>query len=278
MIKRILVALDPDSDTLSATKYATDIAQLFDAQVTGLAVVDLQSIEASSRGGGIGSFYYAKKLEEKLTAESRQQARLLLEEFEHDMAGSGVNISEIVQEGVPFERIVEDMKYYDILVIGNDPHFFYAHPKKDTHTLARVVKRTIGPTLAVGKEHREVRTALVAYDGSDASARAARRFIHMHPFGYVKVHLVNVAGKKKKEAELKLNLMSSYLSVHGFDVTSVCLTGSNAAKEIIRYAEDVSVDLIVAGAHSVSAIARLAFGSTTSAFLHNSPVPVFLDN
>ncbi len=278
MIKRILVALDPDSDTLAATQYAIDIAQLYEAEVTGLAVVDLESIESSSRGGGIGSFYYAKKLAEKLTEETRQKARLLIEEFEQDMAGSGVNVSEVVEEGVPFERIVEDMKYYDLLIIGDDPHFFYAHPKKDTHTLARVVKNTIGPTLVVGKEHRDVKSALIAYDGSNASARAVRRFVHLAPFGNVKLTAVTVAGKKKDEAELMLNLLSSYLKAHGFDCETVCITGSNPAKEIIRYAEDISADVLVAGAHSVSAISRIAFGSTTNALLHDSPIPVLVDN
>ena len=57
MIKKILVALDPDMDTPVATRYAADIAQRHDAEVTGLAVVDMGSIEASSRGGGIGSMY-----------------------------------------------------------------------------------------------------------------------------------------------------------------------------------------------------------------------------
>ena len=278
MIKRILVALDPDSDTLAATRYAIDVAQLYDAEVTGLAVVDLQSIESSSRGGGIGSFYYAKKLEEKLTADTRKRARILLEEFEADMAGSGVGISEIVQEGVPFERIVEDMKYYDLLIMGKDPHFFYAHPKKDTQTLARVVKNTVGPTMVVGTEHREVKNVLIAYDGSTSSARAARTFINLRPFGDVDVHLVNVAGKEREESELMLNLMASFFESHGFKTASVSLTGTNTAKEIITYASDIAADLLVAGAHSVSSISRLAFGSTTRSLLKQSPVPLFLDS
>ena len=62
MIKRILVALDTDSDTPSATRYATEIASRYDAELTGLAVVDTGSIDAGSRGGGVGSMYYAEKL------------------------------------------------------------------------------------------------------------------------------------------------------------------------------------------------------------------------
>ncbi len=47
MIRRILVALDLDSDTTVATRYALEIARRFGARVTGVAVVDMGSIEAS---------------------------------------------------------------------------------------------------------------------------------------------------------------------------------------------------------------------------------------
>ncbi len=148
MIKKILVALDPDSDTPVATQYAVEIARRYDAEVTGLAVVDMGSIETSTRGGGIGSMYYGEQLRKKLTASARATAQELIEAFVRAMEGTGVRHGELVQEGVPFRRIVEDMNYHDLLVVGRDPHFFYSHPEKETETLARVVKETIGPTLA----------------------------------------------------------------------------------------------------------------------------------
>ena len=40
MIKKILVALDLDTDTPVATRYALDIAERYGASLTGLAVVD----------------------------------------------------------------------------------------------------------------------------------------------------------------------------------------------------------------------------------------------
>ena len=40
MVKRIVVALDPNGDKPVATKYAIRLAKRFDASMTGLAVVD----------------------------------------------------------------------------------------------------------------------------------------------------------------------------------------------------------------------------------------------
>jgi len=159
MIKRILVALDPDSDTQTATRYAVEIARRTGARVSGLAVVDMGSIDSTAIGGGIGSMYYAEKLREKLTEEARSKASELTSRF--DKLAQGVEHIELVEEGVPFERIVEDMKYHDLLIVGDDPHFFYAHPKSKTETLIHVIENTIGPTLVVKKKYRSVERVLM---------------------------------------------------------------------------------------------------------------------
>ncbi len=155
MIKRILVALDPGTDSLVGTQFAIHIARATGARITGLAVVDTEHIESSSRGGGIGSMYYAEKLRENLTQETREHARKLINDFEMNVEGSGVDHIEMMEEGVPFQRIVEDMKYHDLLVMGSDPHFFYSHPKQRTNTLAGVFHNTIGPSLIVPAQYRE---------------------------------------------------------------------------------------------------------------------------
>ena len=147
MIKKILVALDTDTDTPVATRYALEIAQRHEAEVVGLAVVDMGSIEASSRGGGIGSMYLMEKIQVNLTTEARAVARQLTDDFRQAMEPAGVPFDVQVEEGVPFERIVEDMKYFDLLIVGKEPHFFYSHPEEKTKTLVRVVKNTVGPTL-----------------------------------------------------------------------------------------------------------------------------------
>ncbi|HMB93522.1 MAG TPA: universal stress protein [Rhodothermales bacterium] len=280
MIKKILVALDPDTDTPVATRYAQQIAQRYDAAVTGLAVVDMGSIEASSRGGGIGSMYLMEKVQKELTEEARQRARDLTKQFDEAMANSGVTYHVEVAEGAPFERIVEDMKYQDLLIVGRDPHFFYSHPETSTKTLVRVVRDTIAPTLVVPDTYRAIERVLITYDGSTASARAMRRFAHLQPFGTdVQVEILNVhSGKESEGSRLALEMAKGYLNVHGYEPHATSLQGSNAAKEIFDFAEHFEADLLVAGAHSVSMWRKLAFGSTTASLLEKCELPLFLDN
>jgi nucleotide-binding universal stress UspA family protein len=279
MIKKILVVLDADSDTAVAIRYATEIAKRFDASVTGLAVVDLGSISSGSKGGGIGSFYYAEKLREKLTAETRVKARELIETFESTVADAGIKHVEMVQEGVPVQRIVEDMKYHDLLVIGRDPHLFYVHPKKETpDTLASVVKATVSPSIVVSDSYTTIRRLVVAYDGSLASARTVRDYAYLKPFGPdVSVHLINVYDKDSSESELMLSLLKGYLAAHGIEATAASLKSDDARTAILDYSRDMDADMLAIGSHSVSGIKRIAFGSITEKLLKECPLPLFLN-
>jgi len=277
MIKRILVALDTDSDTPVATRYASEIADRYDAEIVGLAVVDTGQIEAASRGGGVGSMYYGEKLKENLTEETREKAAELLSEFHAALKGTGIPHVETVEEGVPFRRIIEDMKYHDLLVIGRTPHFFYGHPEEKTKTLAKVVNETTAPTLVVGDAHRPVKRVLIAYDGSEAASRTVKYFTHLKPFGAdVQIDALHVHKGNERESRLILGLLASYLEKHGFVVGQTSIGENGVAEQISDYARDSGVDIVVAGAHSVSMLRKLAFGSTTQKLLNECPTPLFL--
>lgn len=279
MIKKILVALDPDTDTPVATRYAQQIAQRYAAEVTGLAVVDMGSIEASARGGGIGSMYLMEKVQKELTEEARQHARELTKQFDEAMTNSGVAYHVEVAEGAPFERIVEDMKYQDLLIVGRDPHFFYSHPETSTKTLVRVVRDTVAPTLVVPNTYRDIERVLVTYDGSNASARAMRRFVHLQPFGTdVQVEILNVYSGESEGSRLALEMAKAYLKAHGYNAHTTGLQGSDATAEILNFADRFEADLLVAGAHSVSTWRKLAFGSTTASLIRKCELPLFLDH
>lgn len=278
MIKRILVALDQDSDTPVATEYAIRIARQTGAKLTGLAVVDTRGIEDSSRGGGIGSFYYADKLRENLTAETREKARELIDIFERKVEESDVEHVELVEEGVPYARIVEDMKYHDMLIVGIDPHFFYGHPKQHTDTLAGIFNNTIGPCLITTRVYRDVKIALFASDGSNHSARTLRRFIHLSPFGReVKINVLHVHKKDNVDAVLHMEMTKSYLADHGYTSTMISMLDQKPGKCICEQATSINADLIIAGATAHHGILGTKLGNTTRYLIENSPVALFMD-
>jgi len=283
MIKRILVALDPDEDTLVAIKYAAALAQRHGAAVSGLAVIDVKHIAtAVGPGGAIGGMYYAEQSRQHMTDQARETARGLLQTFDALLGQAGVPHGERVEEGVPVQQVIDDMKYHDLLVIGRSSHFFYNRPDKETNTLAQVVKRAIAPTLVVGGSYHDVHRILLAYDGSDASARTMQRFAQLKLFGVgVPIEIVHVRAndseRERATSELLLSQGAAFLRAHGFDnVVETSRDGGKPGEKLIEHASHIEADLIVAGAHSVSAMRRMAFGSTTHSLLTLSSHPLFL--
>lgn len=280
MIRRILVVLDADSDTPVAIQYAADIAHLHAAEITGLALIDMVSIGASSVGGGIGSLYLQEKVRATLTSEARDVANSLAVRFRETLRQAHVPGHARIEDGAPIERIAEDLNYHDVLVVGKVPHFFYSHPEQATVTLEDVVRRSVGPTLVAPEAHRPVERVLVAYDESPASSRALRRFLNLRPFGTeVAVEILNVHGKgERSQSQLALQRAQAFMQVHGFGAGIISVQSANPNEEIMEYVERSNADLLVVGAHVVSPLVKLTSGSTTASFLQTVPVPLWLDN
>jgi nucleotide-binding universal stress UspA family protein len=281
MIKRILIALDPDEDTPIATQYAISLAKSNNASVTGLAVVDTSNIYPTAIVGDPDQTHHARNLWEELTEESRKVAGKLLNKFRATIEESGVRHTEITKEGASYERIIEGMKYHDLLVVGRDSHFFYNEPKQETKTLAQVVKNGASPTLIVTHHFEEVKKVLIAFDGSIPAARSLKSFAHLKPFGdNVAIELLHIQDQEETDGQSDniLDFASDYLVEHGFkSVARKILTKEKISHQILQRSDETKADLIVLGAHSISAIKRLTFGSTTHELITKTNTPLFLN-
>ena len=272
MVKNILVALDPDSDTPIATEYACKIGLLHEAHLTGIAVVDTHRIEKQSYAGGIGSMYYGEKLKQKWMEQTRTIAQGLITRFAQNSAVKDLPVDYMVKEGMPAERIADEMRYHDLLLLGNTPHFFYVHPEEKTNTLIQIVKHCVAPVLVVPDHEVNYKTVLIAYDGSGPASRAMQRFCQLQPFGLKpKVHVVTVYDQGAQDrAELMLTEARKYVSSWGFDVQTMAMKGDRDYDHIKQYADRVEAGTIVAGAHSVSKVSEMVFGSTMASLLDSN--------
>lgn len=280
MIRSILVGLDLDSDTSIAIQYALEIAERCRAHVTGLALIDSGSIEASARGGGIGSTYLGRRVERKLGATSRDLALELTGRFRSAASKASIASSTQVEEGDPTANLVEMMGYHDLLVLGKDPHFFYSHPRQMPQTLYDVVEKTVGPTLIATDTYREIRRVVVAFDASRPATKAMHGFAQGAPFGpELEVVLLHVYQKGEKDAShLALAKARQYLALHGLHAETLSIQSDDTGEEILETLESQDADLLVAGAHIVSPLFRFARRSTTSAVLEAVPIPLWLDH
>lgn len=282
MIKRILVALDPDGDTPVATRYAIRLAKKFDAELTGLAVVDVGNLNTMIGVGGYGTEYAAREVWVEMTEETQKVAQNLLNAFKRSVEKEGIRHRDLKQQGASAELIIEEMKYHDLLVLGRDSKFFYSEPDKDTRTLAKVVKGGVSPTLVVTDEYREIENIMIAFDGSSAAARSLKAFVHLLPYGKdIEIDLVNVADGESSEAMEKsasiLKMAENYLKAHNFNyIIETVLEKGEPGLRILDRQLMKNPDLLLLGAHSVSAVKRTAFGSTTHYMITSTMGPLFL--
>lgn len=281
MIKRILVALDPDDDTPLATQHAIALAKKYDSILTGLAVVDTSNIYPTGITGEIDMTHHARNLWEELSEESRRVAETLLDSFKEAVDKEGVRYTAIKKEGASYDRIIEGMKYHDLLIAGRDSHFFYNEPKRETKTLAKVVKHGVSPALVVTNKYKEFKNVMIAFDGSNASARSLKNFVQLMATGSntFQIELVHVNGESASEeaSEHVLDYAEEYLAAHSFTkIKKTHLEGKTPSEEISKYQQEANADLIILGAHAVSAIRRLTFGSTTHDLITKTDTPLFL--
>jgi nucleotide-binding universal stress UspA family protein len=82
--------------------------------------------------------------------------------------------------------------------------------------------------------------------------------------------------KQKEAAEKYLVTLTEELKEKGFKVTSTVKTGQQVALEIIDFAKESGVDLIVMCTHGRSGITRWVLGSVTLKVLTRAETPILL--
>ena len=136
--------------------------------------------------------------------------------------------------------------------------------------------------LVVGPTYRSVQRVLVGFDGSAPAARALQQFARLQPFGTdVEVEIACIEGDRDEASRYTADALvreaKAYLQAHGYHSVEGRVFQDDAPGEVLlREAEQRGSDLLVAGAHAVSALRRLAFGSTTDTLLQESTIPLFL--
>lgn len=135
---------------------------------------------------------------------------------------------------------------------------------------------------------------LVPLDGSDLAKRAldeAERLakaldseivlfqvVHFMPiYGSPEMVTPLVVDEKQKElAEKYLTNLAEELRKRGFRVTTMVRTGQQVAVEIIDFAKESGVDLIVMCTHGRSGITRWVLGSVALKVLTRAETPILL--
>jgi len=277
MIKRILVGLGGTSYTHVAIQRAVGLAKRFEAEITGVTVVDLKHI---SRVGPVpvGGMHAADKLRRHRIAVTKERIEEVISKFESACSQDGIKYHVKREEREnPFDLMISLARYHDLMIFGLRSLFEYGISIEEAKdTLVRLVSAGIRPIIAVSDEFRPIQKALIAYSGSMESARTMKSFIQLHPWPDVKLKIVTFQSSNDKAQRLLFDA-SEYCRAHGFAVETESNPG-DPKDFLLPMATLWEADMIVLGNSSRNLLLKRLLGETALHIIRNADRPLFYAN
>ncbi len=278
MVKNILIPIDGSNYGKTAVAYGITIARKLDAQLTGLHVVDIRLMQGpvfTDISGSIGLPPYQEFLpaiESSLDA----KAESILKEFREQCEAAGIHPETKKISGVIDETIIEEgRKCCDwILLAQRGEHFHIGSGAILGSTAQSVVRRSGKPVLVTPERFREINRMALAYDGSAPAQNALNLAAELSAQAVWPLSVVIITDDKALGAELT-EKAEAFLKTRAVDGAILILKGKED-KELLKFIREGTVDLLVMGAYGHNRLRELILGSTTSAMIRKSPIPVLL--
>lgn len=275
---------------IDGSAYADSVTHLsaWAHERTGLAISLLHVVAPHSEvvkadmTGQIGLGAKANLLEEltKLDEEhgklELRKGQLMLDHAKEELASKNITKPEILhRRGSLVETIVEMEADVALVVMGKRGEHHHAAPDHLGSNLERVARAIHKPLLVATKTVKPVSRFLIAYDGSP-SAQKAVEYIAANPLlKGLECHLLK-AGDKTSESEAMLKQAQDKLTAAGFTVQAAFISGKSVADAVASTIAEHAIDLLVIGAYGHAKLRSLILGSTTTALIRKSDVPVLL--
>lgn len=274
MIKRILVGLGGTPFNTTATQYATQLADLHQAQLTGVTVI------STSKVAGIGPVpaganVYAQRLREKKEHMTREGMQLAIDAFKASCSAQHVVCRRIEYEQKDtFAAMIAEARYNDLTIFGLRSLFEYGFVEDPDKAIVKLMTQGVRPILTVAETYRPVKKVLLAYSGSMESAKAIRHYLNLNPWPEVNLHIVHFKVKNPPEPFL-LKDAAEFCQAHGFEVQSHLIEGQ-AHTDLLPFADSLQADLIVMGNSSRNALYRHLLGDAVMTAIRTASIPLFL--
>jgi nucleotide-binding universal stress UspA family protein len=280
VLKRILVPLDLSPYTDTAVRLAATMAKIYDAEITGLVVLDIPGIEKSIGPIPLGALHFAEKIELAKKTEASQRIETLMEKFADICDKEGIAYTEAHEQGYPSHEIIEVSKYYDLIIMGLRTFYQFETSDKAGDSLENMLKESITPVMGVPKNFHlnvmggEKLKVLIAHDGGLQSARALQRFGQLSNSSYMDITILN-SSDDKKAGNYILDHAEAYLKAR--DVTGVKKEWTS--QDIIQVIKDKyydTYDVFCVGAHAKEGLFDFMVGSLTRFLVKQGEKPVFI--
>ncbi|MEI6125939.1 MAG: universal stress protein [Pseudomonadota bacterium] len=277
MIKSILIPTDGSSNSMIALDYGLYLASIFDAEISGLNVIDVRALEGpflSDISASLGFSPYQNYLP-KFQQILEDRSDLILEEFKKYCTEKSIHSKIKRHTGIISNIIAEEAKKVDLVIIAQRGE----HEKWTTgllgSTTESVVRKSPRPVLVTPNAFRPFENILIAYDGGIESNKALKTACEMFVNLKSNLTVVFVTSDEEHGSELTAEV-EEFIAPYRMNIKIIGLQG-DSGKEILGYAENNKMDLIVMGAFSHNRIYDLILGSTTAYIIRKTTLPILLN-
>lgn len=277
MIRRILLCTDGSVYAVVATEYALWLAKRLQSHVRALHISDVRQLEwpfLADLSGSIGAAPYQGVLSQ-IQQYQKDKARVILDGVTQMAQKRGVPCDTLHRTGILTDLILEEEHNTDLVVLGQRGEHAEQAGQMMGSSVERIVRRSIKPCLVTPGKFHEIANILLTYDGSQPSNHALRNGIDLASSLKLPATIATVASDDSLASSACLEEGVANAKQQGLSPRSQLLKGHPEA-EILKFAEQEKMDLIVMGAYGHTRIREFILGSTTSHVIRKSRVPVLL--
>lgn len=288
-IDTILISTDGSDPAEAAARRGFELAAQLGASVHLVSVADV-AIAASAGYAGDSA---------RIRNRLREQAQTYVSRLEPAARERGLEVSTAVRDGIPGEELVEyaEELAVDAILIGTSGRGGVARTVVGS-VADKVIRTANVPVIALtndaaDREDGSVGSILLPTDGSDAAEAAADRGIDLATQLDVPVHLLFVADEDvsgglasllsdrdvdsveelRKQGSDHLARVGTSAREQGVEFVAATREG-NPAEEIVDYAAENGIDMVVMGTHGRGGFERFLIGSVTDRVIRTAPIPV----
>jgi len=276
MIKKILLGLGGTPYTTVAIQRAVQLAKQFEAEITGVTVLDLDRLRRAGLAQG-------KAVPDAMNRVNlvRDRFEEAISAFESTCAAEGIRFQVKKEEKeTSFDLMISLARYHDLMIFGLRSIFQYNISIHDLSieepkdTLARLIAAGVRPIIAVSDTFRPIQKVLIAYSGSMESAKAMKRFVQLRLWPDAKLKIVTFQRSEDKAQQLLCDA-SEYCRAHGFSAQTESNPGS-PKDFLLPFAVYWQADMIVLGNSARNLLVKRLLGETALHIIRNADRPLFL--
>ncbi len=275
-MKKFIAAIDGLKFSESTALYATRLANLTNAHLTGVLLDDWtnHSYKIYELVSNTASIEERRELLEEQDIKTRQEAA---HKFQQYCKEADIEYNLHRDRSFAIQEILHESIYADLLFIDGKETFMAYEENQPTKFMRTLLANVECPVFIAPPEYVPIRKVVLLYDGEPSSVYAVRMFSYLLPS--LKSQALEVVTVHSSEDHLSLpdkRLMTEFMDRHFSNATYIVLKGLPEAAILDHLKQESAGTLVVLGAYRRGMVSRWFRPSMADILMENLRLPLFI--